>query len=83
MIFGFTGTVFDGKDLSQWTSTDGSEPKWKVENGFFTVVCGGDTIQTKRVFDSYQLHVEWRSLGNKSKKTAQRNCNVFDSKFLL
>ena len=53
--------LFDGKDLSAWTSADGSEPKWKVENGCFTVVRGGGTVQTKRVFGSCQLHIEWRS----------------------
>ena len=53
--------LFDGKDLSAWTSDDGSEAKWKVENGFFTVVRGTGTIQTKRVFGSCQLHIEWRS----------------------
>ena len=53
--------LFDGKDLSAWTSADGNEAKWKVENGFFTVVGGTGTIQTKRVFGSCQLHIEWRS----------------------
>ena len=53
--------LFDGKDLSAWTSTDGSDAQWKVENGCFTVVRGTGTIQTKRVFGNCQLHIEWRS----------------------
>ncbi len=53
--------LFDGKDLSQWTSADGSEAKWKVENGAVTVVPKTGTIQTKRVFGSCQLHIEWRT----------------------
>ena len=53
--------LFDGKDLSAWESADGSEAKWKVENGFFTVVAKAGIIQTKRVFGSCQLHIEWRS----------------------
>ena len=53
--------LFDGKDLSAWESTDGSEAKWKVENGYFTVVPRTGTIRTKRMFGSCQLHIEWRS----------------------
>ena len=30
--------LFDGKDLSKWKSRDGSEAKWKIDNGAFTVV---------------------------------------------
>ena len=53
--------LFDGKDLSAWQHPNGGEAKWKVENGFFTVVRGTGTIQTKRMFGSCQLHIEWRS----------------------
>jgi hypothetical protein len=51
--------LFDGKDLSQWNSTDGGPPKWKVENGYFEVVKGAKDIQTKQGFGDVQLHVEW------------------------
>ena len=53
--------LFDGKDLSAWESMDGSEPKWKIEDGYFTVVARTGNIRTKRVFGSCQLHIEWRS----------------------
>jgi len=53
--------LFDGKDLSAWQQLDGSDAKWKVEKGFFTVVKGTGTIQTKRMFGSCQLHIEWHS----------------------
>ena len=53
--------LFDGKDLSEWIHPDGSDAQWKVEKGCFTVVKGTGTIQTKRVFGSCQLHIEWRS----------------------
>jgi hypothetical protein len=54
--------LFDGKSLSEWVSLkDGSEPKWKVEDGAFTMVRSAGSIRTKRVFGSCQLHIEWRS----------------------
>ena len=52
--------LFDGKDLSKWKSRDGSEAKWKVEDGVFTVVKGTGDITTKQKFGDYQLHIEWR-----------------------
>jgi len=68
--------LFDGKDLSAWQQPDGGEARWKVENGFFTVVGGTGTIQTKRVFGSCQLHIEWRSPAEVSpNKTGQGRGN--------
>jgi hypothetical protein len=68
--------LFDGKDLSAWESLDGTEAKWKVENGCFTVVAKAGNIQTKRVFGSCQLHIEWRSPAEVDpKKTGQGRGN--------
>ena len=53
--------LFNGTDLSAWESTDGSDAKWRIEDGHFTVVRGAGNIRTKRVFGSCQLHIEWRS----------------------
>jgi hypothetical protein len=53
--------LFSGKDLSEWTSLDGSAPKWEVKDGSFTVVKGTGDIKTKKTFGSVQLHIEWRS----------------------
>lgn len=54
--------LFDGKDLSQWQSArDGSEVKWQVADGAFTVVKGSGDIKTKRTFGDVQLHIEWRA----------------------
>lgn len=52
--------LFDGKDLSQWKSRDGSEAKWKVEDGIITVVKGTGDITTRKKFGDYQLHIEWK-----------------------
>ena len=50
--------LFDGKDLSQWQSEKGGEPKWKLENGVM-IVNGTGSIMTKEEFGDVQLHVEW------------------------
>src|SRR5271170_4354787 len=59
--------LFDGKDLSKWTSaklTPGvtaiaAPAPWKVENGYMEVVPGKGAIATKEKFGDVQLHVEW------------------------
>lgn len=54
--------LFDGKNLSQeWTSEAGTEPGWKVADGCVTVERGKGVIQTKRSFNDFQLHIEWRT----------------------
>jgi hypothetical protein len=52
--------LFNGKDLNDWTSLDGSLPKWVVKDGAFTVVKGGGDIKTKKTFGDIQLHIEWK-----------------------
>lgn len=54
--------LFDGKDLSGWVNAnDTTKPAgWTVENGVMTVNPGAGNIQTKRRFNDYQLHIEWR-----------------------
>lgn len=52
--------LFDGTNLSQWQSTDGSQAKWRVHDGVMTVVKGAAAdIETKEKFGSFQLHLEW------------------------
>lgn len=53
--------LFDGKDLSKWKGKNGSEVKWKVENGILTVTPGSGEITTKESFGDCQLHIEWRA----------------------
>jgi len=53
--------LFDGKDLSAWenTRTKGAA-EWTVNNdGTFTVNKSKGDIQTKQLFENYQLHIEW------------------------
>jgi hypothetical protein len=52
--------LFDGSNLDQWQSSDGSPAKWVVANGIVTVNKASGDIRTRRSFGDYQLHVEWR-----------------------
>lgn len=72
--------LFDGKDLSQWCSPKGGPAKWEVHDGVFTVVKGSgiEDIQTKEVFGSFQLHLEWCTpVGITGSSQARGNSGVF------
>ena len=51
--------LFDGKDLSGWTTAKATPAKWLVTNGYMEAVKGAGSIQTTRAFGDCQLHVEW------------------------
>ncbi len=53
--------LFDGKDLSNWTTMTGADAKWEVKDGVATVVKAGGDIKTKQTFGDMQLHIEWRT----------------------
>lgn len=54
--------LFDGKNLSaEWTNESGAEPGWKVADGCATVVKGTGIIKSKKEFNDFQLHIEWRT----------------------
>jgi hypothetical protein len=50
--------LFDGKDLSNWRNGR-NEARWKVENGYFEIVKGTGTLETKPEFGDCQIHIEW------------------------
>ncbi|HEV2279967.1 MAG TPA: DUF1080 domain-containing protein [Acidobacteriaceae bacterium] len=53
--------LFDGKDESQWVSAQDHTPaQWIVADGVLKVNKKGGNIETKRTFQDYQLHIEWR-----------------------
>jgi hypothetical protein len=64
--------LFDGKDLSEWTTTEGKPAGWVVKDGTMTVKGGG--IMTKKEFGSMQLHVEFMA-PNPPKGTGQDRGN--------
>jgi hypothetical protein len=51
--------LFNGKDLSGWTTAKGAPAGWKVQDGYMEVVKGSGGIRTKETFGDCQLHVEW------------------------
>jgi hypothetical protein len=53
--------LFDGTDLSEWETTKGAEPTWRIQDGYMEVVKGAGSIRTKRAFGDCQLHLEWAS----------------------
>lgn len=53
--------LFDGKNLDQWVSSEDRSPAaWTVADGVITVDKAKGNIQTRRAFQDYQLHLEWR-----------------------
>ncbi len=53
--------LFDGKSLNEWvTNKDKSPATWDVAGGVMTVNKSGGSIETKRSFTNYQLHLEWK-----------------------
>lgn len=52
--------LFDGKDLSNWTSTkEGDETKWILKDGAMSPTKASGMIRSKQEFGSCQLHVEF------------------------
>jgi hypothetical protein len=52
--------LFNGTDLSQWTSTQPDKPtKWVVQDGAMSPTKASGMIRSKQEFGSCQLHVEW------------------------
>ncbi|MCF6356242.1 MAG: DUF1080 domain-containing protein [Draconibacterium sp.] len=71
--------LFDGVDLeNEWTNDKGEKPGWDVANGCVTVKKGTGVIKTKRVFNDFQLHIEWRSPAEvKGKSQGRGNSGIF------
>lgn len=53
--------LFNGKDISEWTTNKGEPAKWKVQDNSMTVVKGTGGIKTKKSFGDCQLHIEWQT----------------------
>jgi hypothetical protein len=69
--------LFDGTNLTGWTSLEGKPASWKVENGYMVV--GHRDIRTKQNFGpDFQLHVEfWLPLMKEAKDQARANSGVY------
>lgn len=51
--------LFNGSDLSNWTSRDGGAPGWTVEDGVMAVVPRTGDIMTTERFTDHFLHLEF------------------------
>lgn len=52
--------LFDGKDLTQWVSSQGVPAAWKVADGYLESPKGGvESIRTTNKFADFQLHLEF------------------------
>jgi hypothetical protein len=72
--------LFDGSNLDQWVMTDDREKpaSWIVGKGILTVNKKSGNIETKRSFNNYQLHIEWRVPSNiTGSGQARGNSGVF------
>jgi Domain of Unknown Function (DUF1080) len=71
--------LFDGKNMDEWLSVRDKTPaKWTVADGVMTVSKGEGSIETKRSFKNYQLHVEWKVPTNiTGSSQARGNSGVF------
>ncbi|MBV9868829.1 MAG: DUF1080 domain-containing protein [Abitibacteriaceae bacterium] len=52
--------LFNGQDVSNWTTRDGRPAGWKVEDGVLHVVPGTGDIMTTQRFTDFYLHLEFR-----------------------
>ncbi|MDR1866401.1 MAG: DUF1080 domain-containing protein [Bacteroidales bacterium] len=70
--------LFDGKDLSKWTSTGEGDAKWEVRNGEMVIVPKTGAIQTKEYFGDCQLHIEFKSPAPENHRGQHRgNSGIF------
>jgi len=53
--------LFDGKNLDEWVNVKDHAPaSWDLVDGLMRVNKSGGSIETKRKFKNYQLHIEFR-----------------------
>lgn len=69
--------LFDGKDLSGWSTLKGQEAAWKVMDGYMEVA-RGDIMTREKFGPDFQLHVEfWLPLMADKKGQARANSGVY------
>jgi len=54
--------LFDGRNQDAWVSVKDTTAaaNWTISDGIWTVNKAAGSVQTKRTFTNYQLHIEWR-----------------------
>ncbi|MFH0989995.1 MAG: family 16 glycoside hydrolase [bacterium] len=57
----FSGSLFNGTDLSGWKLIEGKEGTWGVKDGIlFTMGEGGGWLSTEREFENFQLDLDFK-----------------------
>jgi hypothetical protein len=69
--------LFNGKDVSDWTTRKGDPAKWEVRDGYMEVK-GGDIMTKEKYGPDFKLHVEfWLPLMEKATGQGRANSGVF------
>lgn len=59
--WGKPDTLFNGRDLTGWTTQGGGKNNWTVVNGVLTNAAGGGAnLMTTERFEDFRLHIEFR-----------------------
>lgn len=69
--------LFDGTDMSQWTSGDNKPSKWQIEDGIMQIVLDGGSITTRRDFRDFQLHLEFNVPLTEAKGQGRGNSGIY------
>jgi 3-keto-disaccharide hydrolase len=59
-VWGEPIMLFNGKDLTGWTTQGPNKSQWKVVGGVLTNPASGANLMTTRTFGDFKLHVEFR-----------------------
>ena len=60
-VWGTPVRLFNGRDLTGWTTQGGGANNWTVRNGVLANTAGGGAnLMTTRKFDDFKLHIEFR-----------------------
>ena len=59
-VWGETVALFNGKDLTGWTTQGGGASHWRAVNGVLTNGASGANLMTTRTFGDFKLHIEFR-----------------------
>jgi hypothetical protein len=70
--------LFNGKDVSNWTTREGKPAGWKAEGGVLHVVPGTGDIMTREKLTDFVMHLEFRCPDMpEAKGQAKGNSGVF------
>lgn len=72
--------LFNGKDFSKWTSANGGEVKWKIQDDYMEVTPKSGVIRTKDEFGDFQLHLEFATpekVEGKGQGRGNNGVNIF------